>query len=193
MELFAPNLGNRLVSLEVLSESHREILTQREIIKAVWDSTPALAGGSGFNEYYDHAINRGHRGELLTFVIFTPESRELVGLTTYDQIDPSHRRLFIRYTWIMPKFRNQSMFNATQHAMIQRALDWGCRRIGWLIEANNHKSAAAIIKLGAKQEGVLREYARFSNGTWRDIALFSLLRDEAKEVLRELNLKIFCE
>lgn len=193
MKLSAPSLANRHVCLEPLSEVHRKIMKQTDIVKAVWESTPALSGGSGFNEYFEYAINRGRNGELITFVVYTPDHRELVGITTFDQIDPGHRRLYIRYSWIMPRFRNRQMFAATQHAMIQRALDWGCRRIGWIIEANNHKSAAAILKLGAKPEGVLRQYARFSNGTWRDLAIFSLLRDEAKEVLRELNLKLFPE
>ena len=67
--------------------------------------------------------------------------------------------------------------------MIQRAIDWGAKRIEWQVEACNDRAIAAIERLGAVKEGVLRQHTKLADGTWVDVVMLSLLRDEAKMVL----------
>ena len=71
--------------------------------------------------------------------------------------------------------------------MLQRAIVWGARRIEWNVEAHNTRAVKAIQALGANHEGTLRNYARFADGTWVDIAVLSMMRDEAKAAVKAIE------
>ena len=108
-------------------------------------------------------------------------------MTAYVQPVRIHRRVMIGYTWIDAQYRGRGVFQDVQCLLIKRAIMWGARRIGWHVEGRNTRAVRAIEALGAHYEGTLRNYARFTDGTWVDIVLLSMLREEAKEAVIRLE------
>lgn len=187
MELGAPGLKNELVQLAPLSEQHREPLHACGAEDAMWASLPAIERGAGFDAYFDHVLKAKKDGSLVPFAILDTASDRFIGVCSYFGANRFHRRVEIGYVWLHPEMRGRGCFGAIHHLLLSRALDWGCKRIGWQIETRNTRASQAIEHLGAKYEGTLRNYARFADGSWVDLAIFSLLRDEASALVRELH------
>lgn len=190
MDLIAPGLENALLRLEPLREAHREPLRDSDAVNHMWDSMPAIQRGAGFDTYFDFMLRCDKDGDTLPFVMIDAKTDRLAGVTAFVQISKVHRRLMIGLIWIDPGMRGKGLFRASQALMIKRALAWGARRVGWNIEGRNEKARSAILALGAVQEGILRSYSRYADGTWVDIVLLSMLRDEAKAALQRLEAEL---
>lgn len=189
MELTAPGLENELIRLEPLNEQFRENLRASGAVEYMWQSLPAIQRGAGFDAYYDHVLKNGHNGEMLAFALLDPnDGNRFVGVTALMDPNKMHRRVRLGYSWLEPHLRGNGVYAAIQQLLIQRALDWGAKRIAWLVEARNERAVRAILSLGAEEEGVLREYQKFADGEWVDVAVLSMLRDEAKEAIRRLDM-----
>ncbi|MDG1824822.1 MAG: GNAT family protein [Henriciella sp.] len=190
MELSAPGLENARVKLVSLDEEHREMLRASDAVEHMWISMPAIQRGAGFDAYYDYVLREKSAGELVPFAILSNENGRFVGVTGYSYPNKTHRRIQIGYTWIDHSFRGKGIYAAIQHVLIKRAIEWGARRIGWHVEARNDRAVKAIEKLGAQNEGTLRNFSRFTDGTWVDIAILSMLRDEAKDAIKRLEAEL---
>lgn len=190
MDLTAPGLENDYIRLEPLNEGHREMLRKTAAIEHMWLSMPVIQRGAGFDAYYDFMIRSAKAEEAVPFAIFDKRADRMIGVTAYLQPTRMHRRLMIGYTWLEESVRGKGMFRAIQSLLIKRAVMWGVRRIGWHVEARNERAIRAIKGLGAKYEGTLRNYARFADGTWVDITLLSMLRDEAKDAVIRLEAEL---
>lgn len=189
MELNGPGLENDLIHLEPLDERFRESLRASDAVNQIWISLPAIQRGAGFDAYYDHVLKRAEIDELYAFALLDPNDQDrFVGVTALLYPNKMHRRVRIGYTWLEPHLRGRGVYAAVQKLLIQRALDWGAKRIEWYVEDSNERAIRAIQSLGAQKEGVLREFEKFADGEWVDIAVLSMLRDEAKEAVRRLDL-----
>ena len=191
MDLAGPGLENSLVRLEAFAESHRQSLFESGAVDAMWKWMPVVSAGTTFNAYFDYTLLQTKQGNGITFSIFDPQTDEYLGVVAYLDPDRTHRRVQITNIWLLPDRRGGNYFAAVQSLMIQRALDWGARRIVWLADERNGVAIKAIKKLGAKQEGIAREYQRMTDGHWANMIVFSLLRAEAKDVVLRLEDKIF--
>ena len=98
-----------------------------------------------------------------------------------------HRRVRLGYTWLEPHLRGRGVYAAIQKLLIQRALDWGAKRLEWFVEERNTRAVRAIESIGAMKEGVLRDYEKFADGEWVDVTVLSMLRDEAKNAVHRLD------
>lgn len=184
MELNAPGLMNELICLDPLAEEHRESLRATSAVDHMWMSMPAIQRGAGFDTYFDYTLKGAKSGDALAMALLDPNDGDrFVGVTAF--LDPSklHRRVRLGYTWLAEHLRGKGVFDAVKMLMIQRAIDWGAKRIEWQVEACNDRAIAAIERLGAIKEGVLRQHTKLADGTWVDVVMLSLLRDEAKMVL----------
>lgn len=188
MDLTAPGLANELICLEPLNERFREDLRASGATEYMWLSLPAIQRGAGFDAYYDHVIKRGDDGDMHAFALLDPnDQNRFVGVTALMYPNKMHRRVRLGYTWIEPHLRGRGVYAAIQKLLIQRALDWGAKRIEWFVEDRNERAVRAIESIGAIKEGVLRQYEKFADGEWVDVAVLSMLRDEAKDSLRRLD------
>ena len=190
MDLDTPEMATARIKLELLNETHREPLRATDAIEFMWQSMPVIQRGSGFDAYFDYMLKCQKAQDAVPFAIVCPDTGRLVGVTAFIQPNRLHRRVEIGYTWIDESMRGKGIFQLLQYLMIERALEWGARRIGWQVEAHNERAIRAIEALGAVREGTLRNYARFSDGTWVDIAILSMLRDEAKAALHRLSARL---
>ena len=111
-----------------------------------------------------------------TFVLF--EGDELAGMSSFLGIDEGRGVLEIGGTYYRPKFRGTGINRRIKDMMMRRAFDCGFRRIEFRVDERNKRSQAAMTKLGAVREGVMRADRITWNGHVRDTVLFSILKDD---------------
>ncbi|MEM1036234.1 MAG: GNAT family protein [Pseudomonadota bacterium] len=184
MELNAPGLMNDLICIDPLTEDHREALRATSAVNQMWLSMPAIQRGASFDTYFDFTLRSAKSGEALPMALLDPnDGNRFVGVTAFLEPSKLHRRVRLGYTWLAEHLRGKGVFDAVKFLMIQRAIDWGAKRLEWQVEATNDRAIVAIERLGAVREGVLRQRTKLADGTWADVIMLSLLRDEAKAVL----------
>ena len=110
------------------------------------------------------------------FAIFS--GGRLVGMSCYINVDPERGALEIGNTYYTPATRGTGFNRAVKDLMISRAIDCGFRRIEFKVDLRNQRSQAAMAKLGAVREGVIRADRVTWTGHVRDTVLFSILADE---------------
>lgn len=128
-------------------------------------------------DHFDQSIDHfsGARNNR-TFVLF--EGDELVGMSSFLGIDEGRQCLEIGGTYYRPKFRGTGFNRRVKDMMLRRAFDCGFRRVEFRVDERNKRSQAAMAKLGAVREGVLRADRITWTGHVRDTVLFSILKDE---------------
>ena len=111
-----------------------------------------------------------------TFVLF--EGDELAGMSSFLGIDEGRQCLEIGGTYYRPKFRGTGFNRRVKDMMLRRAFDGGIRRVEFRVDRRNARSQAAMKKLGAVREGLLRADRITWTGHVRDTVLFAILKDE---------------
>jgi RimJ/RimL family protein N-acetyltransferase len=111
-----------------------------------------------------------------TFALF--EGDELAGMSSYLGIDTARGVLEVGGTYYRPEFRGTGFNRRVKDMMLRRAFDCGFRRVEFRVDVRNERSQAAMTKLGAVREGVMRADRITWTGHVRDTVLFSILKDE---------------
>jgi N-acetyltransferase len=107
------------------------------------------------------------------------ETGELVGTTSFYEISPGNRSIAIGHTWLARRCWRTGLNTESKLLMLRRAFDeLGAERVVWHTDIRNTRSQAAIERLGATREGVLRHHRVRRDGTWRDTVQYSMLRAE---------------
>jgi RimJ/RimL family protein N-acetyltransferase len=159
---------------EPFGEDHREALRaacaeDREI----WAIYANDFGPDGFDRSI-HIYTSNPRNR--TFVLF--EGDEIAGMSSFLGIDESRQVLEIGGTYYRPRLRGTGFNGRVKTMMLGRAFECGIRRVEFRVDRRNTRSQAAMKKLGAVREGVLRADRITWNGHVRDTVLFAILRDE---------------
>ena len=130
-------------------------------------------------DHFDQSIDNfsGARNNR-TFVLF--EGEELAGMSSFISIDEGRQCLEIGGTYYRPHLRGSGFNRRVKDMMLRRAFDCGIRRVEFRVDERNKRSQAAMTKLGAVREGVLRADRITWTGHVRDTVLFSILKDEWK-------------
>jgi RimJ/RimL family protein N-acetyltransferase len=127
-------------------------------------------------ELVDHYLGRT---DLVMWAQMDRASGELAGVTTYYDIDPSLRTVAIGHTWLGRRFWRTGANTEAKLLLLTRAFeDLGCVRVVWHTDIRNERSQAAIARLGAQREGVMRKHRIRRDGSWRDTVTFSMTDDE---------------
>lgn len=115
----------------------------------------------------------------LTWTQTVTATGEVAGFTTFYDIDPAQRAVAIGWTWLGRRFWRTGVNTEAKLLLMSRAFDdLDCVRVVWHTDVNNLRSQAAITRLGASREGVLRKHKRRPDGSWRDTVVFSMLDTE---------------
>jgi RimJ/RimL family protein N-acetyltransferase len=159
---------------ELFSEQYRDALKAGCAEDGeVWEIYATNFGPDGFDAaidlYRSSSRNR-------TFVLF--DGDELAGMSSYLGIDQGRQVLEIGGTYYRPKFRGTGFNRRVKDMMLKRAFDCGIRRVEFRVDRRNARSQAAMKKLGAVREGMLRADRITWTGRIRDTVLFAILRDE---------------
>ena len=119
------------------------------------------------------------KGLMAPWAIIDSATGRAVGMTTYCNLDPDNRRLEIGSTWISRASQGTGVNTAAKLLLLTRAFEeLGCIAVEFRTHWHNRQSRAAIEKLGAKQDGVLRNHTIFETGTIRDTVVFSIIDNE---------------
>jgi RimJ/RimL family protein N-acetyltransferase len=112
----------------------------------------------------------------------------VAGTTSYYDIDPHHRGLYIGHTWIGAPWQRTALNTEAKLLLLTRAFDvLGANRVGWQTDHRNERSQRAIERLGATREGVLRAHRVRPDGTLRDTVTYSVTAPEWPEVRARLT------
>lgn len=130
------------------------------------------------------------RPELVMWAQVTPAD-ELAGVTTFYDIDPARRTVAIGHTWIGTRFWRTGLNVESKLLLLSRAFDdLGCVRVVWHTDIRNERSQAAIARLGAQREGVMRKHVLRQDGSWRDTVMFSMTDDEWPQARAALEARL---
>lgn len=170
--LYQPLVAGTL-RLECLSEIHREGLrTACAADSEIWHIYPYSMLGDAFDPVFAMLCD----GARQVYAIF--DGDEIVGCTSWYNHDEINHSVAIGGTYIAPKVRASGFNRALKTLMIEHAFACGINRIVFEADTRNLRSCAAICKLGAHPEGVMRKNKITWTGYVRDTAVFSLLRGE---------------
>lgn len=177
-ELYVP-LAAGEVRLERLVEAHREPLRAAAAADTeIWAMYPYSMVGA----HYDPAFDRMLAGARQVYAVFRDAT--LVGCTSWYDHDPANRAVAIGGTYLHPDVRGTGFNLALKRLMIGHARACGIVRIVFDIDMRNKRSQAAVRKLGAKLDGVLRQNRITWTGHVRDTCVFSLLPGEESDLLK---------
>jgi RimJ/RimL family protein N-acetyltransferase len=171
--LFAP-MRDAEIYLEELNETHREGL--RAVCSAdteIWQIYPFNMSGDGFDPVFDAIMANPNRRPFALIV-----NSMVIGMSGYLNLALDRQALEIGGTFISPATRGTGLNGRIKKLLLDRAFGCGIRRIEFRVDERNARSQAAVLKLGAVKEGVLRAERITWTGHIRDTVVFSLLAEE---------------
>jgi RimJ/RimL family protein N-acetyltransferase len=128
------------------------------------------------------------RPSRLAFAVVDAATGQVLGSTSYHDIAPAIDRVEIGYTWYRRSVQRTHVNTTCKLLLLTHAFDaLGCAVVGFRTDNYNHASQAAIERLGAKKDGVLRHHAVRRDGTVRDTVMYSIVRGEWPEVRAQLR------
>jgi RimJ/RimL family protein N-acetyltransferase len=183
-------LQNRFVRLEPLAEAHRT-----DLQAACWadpDLWPRLYSFSMLPDAFDGMWEKMVGGQLFppsqTYAVMR-EGR-CVGMTSFIAIDGRNRTVEVGGTYYAPEHRGGVVNPAAKRLMLEHAFQAGMNRVQLCVDALNARSRAAVLKLGAVQEGILRAQKVTWTGRVRDTVVFSVTAAEWLTVRDRLDARL---
>jgi RimJ/RimL family protein N-acetyltransferase len=180
-------LEGRGIRLEPLAPGHEEALraaaADGELWKLHFTSVPEP---ENTRAYIESALADCAKGVRVPWVVRELGEGRIVGSTSYHDIIPACRRVEIGYTWYARSVQRSHVNTACKLRLMEHAFDTlGCSVVGWRTDNLNSRSQAAIERLGAKKDGVIRRQSLRRDGTLRDTVMYSVTDDEWRESVRE--------
>src|SRR6516165_2612674 len=180
-------LTGHWVQLEPLEDQHRDALRAAADDERIWVHTLMVARGPEFDRWFEDALAQRSAGRQFPFAVRRLDDGALVGSTSYLDPVPRHRRVEIGSTWYTPDVWGTRVNPECKLLLLAHAFDvLGMNRVALCTDARNARSQAAIEKLGAVKEGVMRSHMVTQGGRIRDSVLYSIVIEEwpaAKEQL----------
>ena len=180
------------VILEPLSLEHLE-----GIISAVKDGElwnlwfTSIPSPEKAEVYIKTALNMRENAGAMPFVIRDKRSNIIIGSTRYFDVDEVNQRLEIGYTWYSESYQRTAANTETKYLLLSHAFEnLNAIAVEFRTHWHNHKSRAAIARLGAKQDGVLRNHQRSGEWIYRDTVVVSIINLEWPAVKRSLEFKL---
>ncbi|HEU5280419.1 MAG TPA: GNAT family protein [Gammaproteobacteria bacterium] len=185
-----PLIGQH-ITLEPLNEAHRDALRETANDPAIWSHMATSALGDNFNPWFDKALQPQLNQESIAYAIRDNANQKIIGSTRFYFIDLKHRRLDIGYTWLHPSVWGTKINLEAKYLMLTFAFETlNINRVEFMVDARNMRSQAAIKKIGAVQEGVLRKHLVLHDGYVRDSVVFSIIKEEWTDVKAMLASKL---
>jgi RimJ/RimL family protein N-acetyltransferase len=184
-------LEGRFVRLEPLREKHAEALTE-VAMKMDWGwMLTTLRSREDVDRRITDGLKAEQRNEEYAFAVVLKHARKVVGSTSYFGIVPKHKSAEIGYTWYSPDVQGTVVNPECKLLLLKHAFeDWGAVRVQLRTDANNAHSQRAILKLGAKFEGKMRNQGIRQDGSIRDSMLYSIISSEWPTVKKGLEARI---
>ena len=179
------------VQLLPLTTAHASDLVRAASGGELWTlRVTSVPNADTVEAYIARALDEQAEGRALAYAVLDARG-EVVGSTRCCQIDWSLPRLEIGYTWYAQRVQRTALNTEAKLMLLQQALDrFGCVAVELRTHVQNLRSRAAIERLGAKQDGILRRHMRMPDGHLRDTVVYSILDAEWPEVRRNLQRRL---
>jgi len=182
-------LEGQHVRLEPLSMAHHAQLCQvgldEELVRLTQSYAPTP---EGLRAYIEKALRLQARGAALPFAVIATTVGRAIGSSRYAAIDGANRRLEIGWTWYGREFQRTAVNTETKYLMLRHAFEaLGCVRVEFKTDVLNDRSRAALLRIGAKEEGVFRRHLILPDGRTRDSVYFSIIHTEWADVKARLE------
>ena len=168
-------LDGKFVRLEPLEERHRAPIRPAAQHPEIFTVTTSALGPL-YDPYIDNALKRSDGVHDLAFAVLLKAEKRYVGMTRYLNIEEAHKKLEIGSTWYEPATWGGPVNPECKLLLMQHAFETlKFHRVEYKTDVRNARSRAAILKLGAKQEGILRKHMIMADGHVRDSVYFSIV------------------
>jgi RimJ/RimL family protein N-acetyltransferase len=185
-------LEGRHVRLEPLSIAHHEALREVGLDEDLWRWIPKpVRSPEDMLDYIRTALQWQADGTALPFATIEQSSGRVVGSTRFMNIDKANRHVEIGATWIGRPWQRTAVNTEAKYLMLCHAFErLGCIRVELKTDALNERSRNAILRIGAKHEGIFRNHMVCADGRLRNSAWYSIIDSEWPEVKAALEEKL---
>lgn len=186
-------LDGQFVRLEPLAEEHLAGLCDVGLDVALWQWTLAqITTVDAMAAYVRSALDDQAKGVALPFATIHKGTGKVVGSTRFGNIEIQNRKAEIGWTWIASEWQRTPVNTEAKLLMLTHAFEiWKCVRVEFKTDALNERSRNAILRLGAKQEGIHRNHMITETGRFRDSVFFSIIENEWNIVKENLTRKCY--
>lgn len=187
-----PTLSGQRIVLRPLLASDADALVEAAADGELW-SLPftVVPSAATVQAYIARALDGQRQGHVMPFVTTLRDTGQVIGSSRFWKIDRDNRKLEIGHTWLARSWQRSFANTEAKLLMLGEAFDsMGCIRVQLQTDERNAASRAAILRLGAQQEGILRHERIMPDGHKRNSVRFSLIEDEWPEVKRRLQARL---
>jgi RimJ/RimL family protein N-acetyltransferase len=190
--LMQPTLTGATVELRPLRQEHAQALLDAAADGQLWNmKLTVVPGPDTVSGYIATALDGCAAGTVMPFVIVLRASGAIVGSTRFWKIDRANRKLEIGHTWLSESVQRSAANTEAKYLLLGYAFDTlQCVRVQFTTDELNDRSRAAILRIGAKQEGVVRHERIMPDGRKRNSVRFSIIDDEWPGVKAMLEAKL---
>ena len=181
-------LEARGIKLVPLSLAHEDGLRAAAADGALWNiRVTSVPEPDQTRQYIEDALAMREAGNRFAFAITDAASGTVLGSSSYHDILPAVKRLEIGYTWYAKRCQRTHVNTTCKLLLMTHAFETlGCHVVGWRTDNFNFASQAAIERLGARKDGIIRGHALRRDGSIRDTVMYSLRSGEWPEVRAQL-------
>ncbi len=183
------SLAGSKVDLIPLEKKHKEALLLAASDGELWNLWyTSVPSEKNIDEYLATAFLQKQNGASHPFVVIDKSNGKIIGTTRYCNIDAQNKRLEIGYTWYAASYQKRGVNTECKFLLLKRAFEnLGAVAVEFRTHWHNHSSRNAILRLGAKCDGVLRNHRMDKDGCFRDTVVFSIIESEWKTVRKSLE------
>jgi RimJ/RimL family protein N-acetyltransferase len=185
-------LEGRHVRLEPLTHDHFDDLVEVALDPEIWRWTTERARTPDeLRAWIDRALAARETGTAMPFATVALPQGKAIGGTRFATFSAADRRVEIGWTWIARAWQRTAVNTEAKYLMLQHAFETlGCMRVELRTDVSNERSRAAILRIGAKEEGILRKHSLTASGRVRDTIYYSILDDEWPSVKAGLEARL---
>ena len=189
MQLARKTLQNDFVALVPIDETHREGLRAAAADRAIWKHW--VRDSRDWDAMFEEQLAKEKAGSWIHFTVMDRLNGDrIVGQTCFLEIRAPHDGVEIGGTWYAPSVQGGAVNPASKLLLLSHAFDSGAERVELKTDALNERSRAVIAKLGAHFEGIHRRHMRRGDGSMRDSAYYSIIREEWPAVRAGLEARL---
>jgi RimJ/RimL family protein N-acetyltransferase len=180
------------VRLEPLSQAHLDSLAGVGLDEELWRWIPTpVRTRQDMLAYIQLALHEQERGVSLPFAIVEKADSRPIGSTRYGNIDRTHHRLEIGWTWVAGPWQRTPINTEAKYLLLRHAFEsLGCIRVELKTDSLNERSRSAILRIGAREEGIFRNHMITDSGRIRNTVYFSIIDSEWPTVKSRLEARL---
>jgi RimJ/RimL family protein N-acetyltransferase len=190
--LFDTELKGKTVTLKPLQRGHASALVDAATDGQLWDLWfTSIPTHDSVDAYIDLALTEKAQGRALPFVVVDNLSQKIIGTTRFCHADCANKRVEIGYTWYSKSYQKTIVNTECKYLLLNHAFEkLSTIAVEFRTHWYNHASRTAIARLGAKQDGVIRNDQIMADGSYRDTVVFSVINHEWLAVKSNLMFKM---